>query len=187
MAQNDALVQIPAIGYIWTGTVGATAPTAAQLATFVSAGTIPGTFAALGHTDADNIAAFGQDGGDSTTKGSWQTSSLRQVVTSAAVDYFVIKSLQMLDKDVLSLYYGGGTAGTGTFDVPDAASIVYRSVALVMVDGTVPLCGYAASAAIKRESGLELTKDDLTKLPLRITPVKNASNPLFRWVSASLA
>jgi hypothetical protein len=133
------------------------------------------------------VVAFGQEGGDTSTKGSWQTSSLRQVVTSKAVDFYVIKSLQLLDKDVLSLYFGGGTAGTGTFDVPDTAAIQYRSVALVMIDGTVPLCAYAASAAIKRESNLEFASDDLSKVPLRVTPVKNGANPLLRWVSASLA
>ena len=187
MAQNDALVVVPGTGYLWTGTVAATAPTAAQLATFVSAGTIPGTFTPLGHTDLDNIVTFGQDGGDTTTKGSWQTSSLRQVQTSKAVDYYTIKSLQLLDKDVLSLYFGGGTPGTGTFDVPDSATIQYRSVALVMVDGTTPLCFYSASAAIKRESALEGASDDLSKVPLRITPVKNGTNPLIRLVSAALA
>jgi len=187
MAQNDALVVVPGTGYLWTDATGATAPTPTQLATFVSAGTVPGSYTAIGHTDLDNIVSFSQTGGDTAVKGSWQVSSLRTILTSKPVDSFTVKSLQMLDKDVLKLYHGGGTAGTGTFDVPDTPAIQYRSVVLVMVDGTVPLALWASNCSIARDSNLEASPTDLMKIPLKFTPVKNSTNPVFRWISASLA
>lgn len=120
---DDALI-IPATGHYLVGATTATQPTYTQIAAFVASlsGSItyPTGFTNLGHTDLDDIFAFGQDDGDTEVKGSWQNKSLRELVTSEAIDYFVAKAMQF-DNEILSLYYGGGDATAAhEFALPDS-------------------------------------------------------------------
>src|SRR4051812_39403472 len=104
MALTDAAVLVPGVGHIFTTpyTSGATW-TATELADYLDDGSVPTgvTWTELGHTDLDSILTFAQDGGDTTTKGSWQNPSLRTVITTAAVDSFTVNAEQVLDNDVL--------------------------------------------------------------------------------------
>src|SRR5262245_55128034 len=99
MALDDATVFTPGVGHVFTATSGTDPWTATQVDAFVSAGTIPAGWDELGHTDLDAPLAFAQDGGDSTTKGSWQNPSLKTVITSAVVDSFQVNAEQVLDTD----------------------------------------------------------------------------------------
>lgn len=184
MALTDGAVLIPGRGSIWTGVVGtATKPTLAQLATFVSAGTVPATWTDMGHTDLDDILAFGQDGGDTTVKGSWQNASLREITTATAVDFFVVKSLQLLDNAIMALYWGGGDASTANeFALPDSPVPQEKAVTVVMVDGTTPLAFYVPKASIRRDDAFDMSDDDFAKAPLRFTLLKHSTDPRGIWV-----
>jgi hypothetical protein len=186
MAQTDAAVVYPALGYVWTGVVGtATKPTTTQLATFVSAGTVPSGWTALGHTDLDNVLTFGSEGGDTSVKGSWQNPALREITTSTLVEYFDVNSLQLLDKTILSLYHGGGSAATtNEFATPDAATTTEKATTLVMVDGTSAVALYCPKASIKKAGDMTFAADDFVKIPLRFTPLKYSTNPKSIWISA---
>lgn len=187
MAQTDAAVLYPSLGYVWTGVVGtATKPTTSQLATFLSAGTVPSGWTTLGHTDLDNVLTFGSTGGDTTVKGSWQNASLREITTSTKVDYFDVKSLQLLDATVLSLFYGGGTSTTNEFAIPDTSSTTNMATTLVMVDSTTVVALYVPKASIKAAGDLEVAADDFVKVPLRFTPLKYSTNAKSTWISTVL-
>lgn len=188
MALEDTATQIAGLGSVWTGVVGtATKPTTTQLATFVSAGTVPTGWTNLGHTSIDDILAPGQDGGDSEVKGSWQNPSLRTVITSTAVDYFVIKSLQVVDNTVLSLYYGGGDATVADeFGVPDSPVATELATCIVIVDGTTPTAIYMPKASWLREDSMEFATDDFTTAPLRCTALKYNTNKRIYWISDAL-
>lgn len=188
MPQTDSAVQIASVGSIWTGAVGtAVKPTLAQLTTFVTAGTVPTGWANLGHTNLNDILAPGQDGGDSEVKGSWQNRSLRTVITSAATDYFVVKSLQVKDNTVLSLYYGGGDASVANeFGVPDSPAATELATCIVMVDGTDPTAIYMPKASWLREDSMEFTTDDFTAAPLRITALKYNTLKRIYWINDAL-
>jgi hypothetical protein len=187
MAQTDAAVLYPSVGYVWTGVVGtATKPTVSQLATLVSAGTVPSGWTTLGHTDLDNVVTFGSTGGDTTVKGSWQNSSLREITTSTLVNYFDVKSLQLLDATVLSLFSGGGTSTSNEFATPDTSATTEKAVTLVMVDNSVAHALYCPKASIKAAGDLEVSADDFVKVPLRFTPLKYSTNAKSYWISSLL-
>jgi hypothetical protein len=176
----------PGTGYVLTGSVGATEPTLANINTFVSAGTLPSGFTELGHTDAEDIIAFDQDGGDSEVFKSWQNAALRQVITDEAVDFFVIPALE-LSNTVLSLYYGGGDASTANrFELPDTPAATEKAVCIVMVDGTVNVAFYVPKASILRDDSPEFATDAFAKFPLRFTVLKATSDPRAVWIADRL-
>jgi hypothetical protein len=188
MAVTDAAVLLPGKGHLLTGTTGAAKPALSDLTAFAAdTSVLPTGFTDLGHTDLDQILQFGTEGGDTSTKGSWQNSALREIVTVAKVDYMIIKSLQILDNAVLSLYYGGGSAATANeFAWPDNPTPTEKAVCLIMLDGVVPVALYASKASIRAESELEFASDDFTKAPLRVTFLKNGSNPRAVWIADRL-
>jgi hypothetical protein len=185
MAQTDAATQVAAHGHVWLGTVGtATKPTTTQLATFSSAGTVPSGWTTMGHTDAEDVLAFGQDGGDTTTLKSWQSDALR-TTTESVTDYFVVKSLQVLDKTVLSLYYGGGDATTtNEFSLPTAPVATEKAVTVVILD-TVPVAFYCPKVSIIRDDAFEFATDSLTTVPLKFTMLTVGSTKGI-WISTQL-
>lgn len=190
MALTDAAVLTPGVGHIFTVPF-ATGDTwtSTELATYATDGTVPVSAAweELGHTDLDSILTFGQDGGDTTTKGSWQNPSLRTVITTAAVDSFTVNAEQVLDNDVLTLYYGGGSAAVADrFALPDAPAAIERSVMLVMLDGTTPLGFSVQRASILRADAPSLAADDFIKLPLKFTILKASGKPRAEWVNTAL-
>jgi hypothetical protein len=189
MALTDSAVLVPGVGHIFTTpfTSGATW-TAAELATYASAGTVPTgvTWSELGHTDLDSVLAFAQDGGDTTTKGSWQNPSLQTVITTAVIDSFTVNAEQVLDKDILSLYYGGGTTASGRYAAPDAPAATERSTMLVFLAGTTPLGFSVQRASILRADVISVAPDDFMKLPLKFTILKASGKPRFELINASL-
>lgn len=188
MALIDSAVLVPGQGHIWTGTVGtAVKPSLSDLTTFASAGTVPATWTDIGHTDSSDIWAPGQDGGDTDVKGSWQNPSLRQVVTSQTIDFFVVKSIQVLDNSVLSLYYGGGDATTANeFAVPDNPTAQEKACTVVFLDGSKPLALYCPKVSILRDDAIEAATDAFMALPLRFTILKYLTNPKSVWISDAL-
>lgn len=187
MAQTDAAVLVAGTGHVWLGTVGtATKPTVAQLATFQSSGTVPATWTPLGHTDAEDVVAFEQEGGDTETLRSWQVTSLR-TTTEAATDTFTIPSLQLRDRAVLELYYGGdGGAVADEFALPDTAVAAQRAVTVVFMDGASPFALYVPKTEITRGDALEFATDALTKVPLKFTILQASGNPKAVWIGADL-
>jgi hypothetical protein len=188
MPVTDEAVLLPGVGHALLGTVGATKPSLSDLTSFAAdTSDLPTGFTNLGHTDLDQILQFGTEGGDTTTKGSWQNPALREIVTVAKVDYIILKSLQILDNTVLSLYHGGGSAATANeFAWPDNPTPTEKALALIMLDGDTPICLYAQKVSIRAESELEFASDDFTKAPLRLTFLKNGSNPRAVWIADAI-
>lgn len=181
-ASNSSATLLPSVGHLLLAETTASAPNAAAVDLFVSAGTLPTGFTNVGHTDLDQVLVFGQEGGDTTVKGSWQASSLREI-TTPVVEYFVVKSLQMIDTQILKLYYGGGTAGSGKFDTPDSVGTTELSALLIMVDSSNGNIGlYVPKCSIRREGEIEFASDDFTKLPLRFTTLKKDATPKSTWL-----
>jgi hypothetical protein len=190
MAQNDDAVILPVTAHICTGTVGtAVKPTLAELETFRSSGwvTTPTGFTDIGHTNIDEIVAFGSDGGDSEVKGSLQNKTLREILTSEAVDYLTVQSLQVKDNTVLSLYYGGGDASVADeFSLPDTPAIQERAL-LVAIDDPGGVLGlFVYRASVKRDDTISMPSDDFSTVPLRFTYLKATGQPKATWIGAGL-
>lgn len=189
MAQTDSAVLVPGVGRIFTKafTTGDTW-TLTELDAFVADGvTTPVGWNELGHTDLDSIMTFGRDGGDTTTKGSWQNPSLRTVITTAAVDSFTLNAEQVKDNDVLTLFYGGGDASVaGRFALPDAPAAVERSVVVVFLDGDEATAFSVQRASILGDGAPTLAADDFVKLPLKFTVLKASGKPRAEWINDDL-
>lgn len=188
MALTDDAVLVPGVGHIFTNPTLGSKWTLAQLNTYQSAGTVPASWVELGHTDLDTIVTFAQDGGDTTTKGSWQNSALRTVITTATVDSFTVNAEQILDDDILTLYYGGGDNSTtaGEFALPDAPAATERAVMLVMLDGTTPLGFAVPKASILRADSATFASDDFAKFPLKFTLLQQSGMKRAYWINDAL-
>jgi hypothetical protein len=189
MALNDDAVLVPGKAHILTGTVGAvTKPTLAALTTFAGdTATPPAGFTDIGHTDLEDVLTFGQEGGETEVKGSWQNPSLRETTTAEAIDYYVIKSLQVLDNDALTLYFGGGDATVANeFALPDSPAPQERAALVVFLDGATPLGFFTPKVSIRREDAIEVANDDFMKMPLRFTVVKASGEKKAIWIGDPL-
>lgn len=183
---EDNAVLVPGKAHIFTGTVGtATKPTLAQLEAFAAdTSQIPAGWDDIGHTDLDDVLTFGQDGGETEVKGSWQNPSLRETVTAEAIDYYVIKSLQVMDNDALTLYFGGGDDSVANeFALPDSPAPQERAAVVVFLDGPTAVGFYTPKVSIRREDAIEVASDDFTKLPLRFTVVKASGQRKAIWIA----
>jgi hypothetical protein len=187
MPLTDGAVLVPGVGHVLTATVGAADFTYTNLTAYVSAGTIPSGYDELGHTDLDDVLVFDQDGGDTTTKGSWQNPSLVTVITSATVDFFTIKAEQVLDNNILTLYYGGGDATvTNTFAWPDAPAAQNKAVVLILLYGSTPLAFYFPKCSVLRGDAPDIASDDFMKLPLKFTVLQQSGKKRAYMLNDSL-
>lgn len=186
MALTDGAVLVPGIGHIFTGTVGsATKWALSDLTAFAAnTATVPSGWVNLGHTSIDNVLVFGQDGGDTTVKGSWQNASLRTVITSQTIDSFVVKSLQVMDNTILTLYYGGGDVATANeFHWPDSPAAQNKAVTVVMLDGSTPIALWCPQASILRADAADIASDDFMDFPLKFTILKHSTDPRAVWIA----
>ena len=187
MALDDSLVLVPGKGAVFTATSGTTLWTSTEIDTFISAGTIPSGWDHLGHTDADSPLTPSQDGGDTTTLGSWQNDALKQT-QAPVVDSFTVPAEQVLDTAVMSLYLGGGDASTADeFAAPDSPAPVEKAWMVLFIDGTVCLGWGGAKAAITRGDAASISTDDFMKYPLKFTILKASGAPRFKFISSALS
>lgn len=187
MALNDDLVLIPGKGAVFTAASGTDPWTATQVDAFVADGTIPAGFTHLGHTDIDSPLTPAQAGGEVTTRGSWQNDALQQS-QAALTDSFTVPAEQVLDTDILTLYYGGGTSTTpGEFSAPDTPAAQERAWMVVFIDGTTALGWGGAKASILRGDAATVATDDFMKLPLTFTILKASGKAKFKMVSSALS
>lgn len=188
MAQTDSAVLRPGTGHVLVRAVGGpTKPLYSALQTFAtdtSVGLIGWTD--IGHTSLDDLPTFGQDGGDTEVKGSWQNQSLREIITAAAVDYITIKPLQV-DNATLAMYYSGGTFGSAnTFDLPDSAGSTEKALLIVFLDGTNPVGFHAERTSVRRDDAIEMANDAFSTFPLRFTLLKATGLPKASWIAPTV-
>lgn len=189
MALNDSAPLVAGKAHILHGAVDtATQISQADLDAFAAdTSDLPSGWTDMGHTDIDDVLTFGQDGGETDVKGSWQNAALRETVESEAVDYYVIKALQVIDNTILSWYYGGGDASVaGEFSLPDSSAPTERAITVIFLDGSTPLGFYNPKVSIRREDAIEVATDDFTKLPLRFTILKKSGAKKAKWIHADL-
>lgn len=189
MALDDDAVVYPNTAHFFYNLAGtATMPALSVLEDYIADTTTTITgFTNLGHTTQDNVMAWGSDGGDTTVKGSLQNKSLRQIITSVAIDYFTVNAMQLRDNQILSFYYGGGDAtGVHTFATPDTPVIPNPTVLVVIFDDNGPLGLFVKKCAVKRDDAIQMPADDFSSAPLRFTPLKSSGVPVLQWIGDGL-
>lgn len=189
MALSDNAVIIPGTGWLYLHDTPGTAPpadTAAEVAALdLDADTIGTAWNNAGHTSRENNVSLGRDGGERTTKGSWQNPALRETV-SPIVWTFGFNGLQ-ISNDNFEMYFGGGDAtAPDRFDVPDVPTPVEKALFLVMVDGAFRLPLYIPKVSILGGDPLEVDTEDFLELPLVATVLKNSGTPLMSLFNALL-
>lgn len=162
---------------------GGTSPTVTPSTT-----TAPWAWTNLGHTSREDLPEFGFDGGDSETKGTWQNSSVKTVITSAVVDSVSFK-LHQFDEAALELYYAqtNSSVTAGQFSVADSATApIERALLIVIVDGDAIIANHAHKVSILRDEAVSIATDDFSSLPLKATYLKSGTSPLFSWISLDI-
>lgn len=160
--------------------------TAATGAT-VTVKTLLNGWSMVGHTSRDEMPEFGQDGGDTEIRGTWQNAALREVQTETPADYVVI-NINQVDRQSLTLHYGAeaGPSVPGVFSVSGNAGPTERSFLVVIVDGDLKLGFNARKASFRREDSIGLSVENFLYLPTRATFIKHGANPLYEWISEDL-
>ncbi|GGM64797.1 hypothetical protein GCM10012275_39230 [Longimycelium tulufanense] len=184
MALNDQAVLTPARGFVYLAPVGTAAPSPADVAKF-SPDTALAGWESVGHTARDELPTWGYDGGEVETRGSWQSASLREVVTAAATDYVQFR-LHQFDKGSLGLYYSVSDPGDtpGVFAVKQSPTKpLERALLIVIMDGDVSIAFYAPRASVRRDESIELSIDEFAALPVRATFLTQPGVSLFEWIS----
>jgi hypothetical protein len=159
---------------------GGTTPTVT-----VTTSTAPWAWSMLGHTSREDLPEFGFDGGDTETRGTWQNSAVKQVITNTTVDSVTFK-LHQFDEQGLELYYGSANASStpGEFSVGDAATAgVEKALLIVIVDGDAKIAFHAQRSSILRDDSVSIAVDEFSSLPLKATFLKNGTANLFSWIS----
>jgi hypothetical protein len=188
MPLTDTATIIPGTGHVLLGATGAAKPTLAALETFAAdTDTPPANYTDIGHTAIEDVLTFGSEGGETEVKGSWQNPSLREVLTSQIVDSVVVPALQIIDNEVLTLYYGGGDDSVANeFAVPDISVPQERALLIVMVDGADVLGLWSAKTSVKRDDAFSVDPTDFMTAPLRFTFLKAAGQPKSVWIADGL-
>ena len=142
-----------------------------------------GAWKNIGHTSRDDLPAWGFDGGDTETRGSWQNASLREVVTDQAADYVTMRLLQF-DTDAMELYYGKNASTTaGVFGVADGTAVpVEKSLFIVIVDGAHRVGFYSPKSSFRRDDSIELAVDEFAAFPIRATFLSHNAPWKYEWL-----
>lgn len=182
MALNDNAVFTASRGYIFTAPINTAAPTPTEVAAFNPTTGFVG-WDNIGHTSDDELPEFGFDGGDTETRGSWQNSALKEVVTEAISD-FVTFNAHQFDEETLKLYYGVTNPGStaGKFDINETGKTTEKALLIVVVDGDVAVAFHAGRTSIRRNDAISMDTDSFAFLPLRATILKG-TGPLMSWIS----
>lgn len=140
----------------------------------------------VGHTSREDLPEFGNEGGDSEIKGTWQNAALREKV-EAISDYVVIK-VNQIDRQTFTLYYGPSSTPNvpGVFGIAGNSSPVEKAMLVVIVDGDLNLGFTAPKASFRRDDAFEFATDDFATFPVRATFVKHGTRDMYRWISEDL-
>lgn len=141
----------------------------------------------VGHTSRDDLPEFGNDGGKTKMKGSWQRKRLREVEDGDPREDSVKFSLEQWDRASLELYFGEDVADTsGVFGVSGDFNPIEKALLIVIVDGDEALGFYAPKASIQSDGAVKLPIDDFAKLPVKATFLNMGTRRLYDWIEQDL-
>ena len=162
MTLDDTATLVPATGhYFYAPTPGQARPSN-QL--------VPGSpWVDLGHTSLDSPFGITSDGGDSTTLGTWQNSSLR--VSYAPRVESIAFELKQWDTATLRLYYGSNAAvsSSGNLRTPANAAPTLGALYVIVTDGAEQVAMYWPSVSIFRGDDISFDAEALAGLPVVAT------------------
>jgi hypothetical protein len=174
VALNDNATLVINTGNYFTAVTGTPMPAVLD--------TVTAPWANVGHTSLDDIFGITSDGGDATTIGSLQNSSLRtKYATRTETMTF---TLQQFDVAGLKLFYGANAPvlADGSVGVPSNPTPTVCAFLAVFVDGEHLFAFYAPKAEIYRSDDLSLSDtESLAGLPLGVKPLQYNGND---WVYA---
>lgn len=127
----------------------------------------------------EDLPKAGGDDPETESIGTWQIEVMDTVETKAATSTWEFTA-QELSPAALGDYYGGGTAGTGYFDIP-SASAPKRKALMVVMQGNGKSAGVAyRSVSVSRNGGIEPQTDKYIKVPLKAT-INTTPSGTGRW------
>ena len=138
----------------------------------------------LGHTDLEEDVQVTEEGGEATVRGSRQNPALRETV-SPVTQSLTVNAIQ-ITADTLAYYFGDATFTAGVASINGAFPATERAVLLVFIDGDNRSGVHYPKASLRRAGPPSMANGAFRRLPLRITPLKLAGQPLQRWIDPAI-
>lgn len=174
MALNDSKVLKVGTGRFYTGEVGLERPEDLL--------NVPEGWDDMGHTSLDDILGSQSEGGEVTRFSSLQARNFRSS-TAGRTDSFSVNLLQF-EEDALKLYYGANAEvyENGDIGIPEVPVAVERAWLFLFFDGNTVGGIYAPRASFGRAEDFNISStEELSQLPVQITPMSSADNPGVPW------
>ena len=162
MVDRKKLV-IPGYGTLFTADRSATFPIN-PLAAFALSGSIPVGWERLGHTSKANTAAFGREGGEAESLGTWLEDNVDTIYSSVAWT-LGINALQ-IDKPTLDLAFGGFLDADGGYVIPSMNNGLEKQFFLLMQDNTGKLGFWSENSSITGGDAPSIDTANFFEMPL---------------------
>lgn len=179
MLDDDAVV-FPAVGHYWFASVKS-----AAIPEDIMNPDAP--WVDCGHTSLEDPFSLTRDGGDTSTKGTWQKPRLRNTIETFTDSIAFV--LQQWTNEQYRFYFGANSIKDGRWTrTPTKPVEVEGSLLVVVEDGDEQLPLYSGHVSIGRADDIEFDAEEFAGLPVRATILED-----FRvgdktdWTAQSLA
>lgn len=176
MAVNANAMIVPGNGTLFHAPIGTALPTN-PLEAFTLTGTPPTTWTNLGHTSRENTVAFGREGGDATSLGTWLMDATSTVYSPVSWS-LSIPALQF-DQDVLDFAFNGDfDENTGGYIIPGQTAAVKTQLFLLMQDNSGKLGFWLPNTEVTLAEPPGVDRENYLELPLTAS-INGAANDVI--------
>lgn len=173
-------------GHIYTAPVDTKKPQALEKYKFTTTGKFETGWEWIGDTSAESLPEFSTEGGEATTKRTWDRDNVYTVYTPQT--YSATISSVNTSADIFKLGFGAEAASDGkSIDVGSNAGATERAMLIVMEDRDSVAALYLPRVAIKGQFP-QFSTEDFTQIPLSInilssdTQSSGKSPLLYSWM-----
>lgn len=161
MARDKNVTIVPGKGEFWLASTGTAYPADPD---------DPGAsgYTEIGHTSRDTPMQVSRDGGEATTKGSWQDANMRSDVSQPT--YAIAFNLLQYDTESQKLYHGANaTVVSGRLRIPKTPTPTEKALFIRIVDGAKAQYRHYKRVSIIGADAEEFDVEQLAAMPVAAT------------------
>lgn len=136
----------------------------------------------LGLTSKDNMVALAKEGGEATSRDTWEYAGVRTEISASNVSA-TVNALSVTEQ-TLGLAFPGGTfdADAGRYDVPAGAGAVDKALLVLFIDAKNGVGGFVFhNAALKIGEMPSLSADGWFEIQLSANAQAGSGDSAFSW------
>src|SRR5687767_3169312 len=158
MARDKNVTIVPGKGEFWLASPGTAYP--ADPDDPAASG-----FVEIGHTSRDTPMQVSRDGGEATTKGSWQDANMRSDVSQPT--FAIAFNLLQYDVDSQKLYHGANaTVVSGRLRIPKTPTPTEKCLFVRIIDGAKAQYRHYKRVSIIGADAEEFDVENLASMPI---------------------